>query len=193
MHVLLHSVALTVQQATTDPYLQWRLLDTHRQVWASLLGSLLLSPGSCCTQGSVCALQESISESCVNSGSSMVGLVLASSKRAYVTPKSASPRAPAPAAGHCWPRPLQEMLKHSSVSASVGSLGPGAHKVCLSPLSISVSMGFDSKHGFTPPNVLLRLLLCSWTWGIFSEQLLQHLSSCWDSSTLGRGVSLQEN
>jgi len=28
-------------------------------------------------------------------------------------------------------------LKHSSVSVSVGSLGPGAHKVCLSPLSIS--------------------------------------------------------
>ena len=27
----------------------------------SLLGSLLLSPGSWCTQGSVCALQESIS------------------------------------------------------------------------------------------------------------------------------------
>ena len=25
------------------------------------------------------------------------------------------------------------MLKHSSVSVSVGSLGPGAHKVCLSP------------------------------------------------------------
>ena len=31
---------------------------------------------------------------------------------------------------------LQETLKHSSVSVSVGSLGPGAHKVCLSPLSI---------------------------------------------------------
>ena len=29
------------------------------------------------------------------------------------------------------------MLKHSSVSVSVGSLGPGAHKVCLSPLSVS--------------------------------------------------------
>ena len=31
----------------------------------------------------------------------------------------------------------QEMLKHSSVSVSVGSLGPGVHKVCLSPLSVS--------------------------------------------------------
>ena len=37
--------------------------------------------------------------------------------------------------------PPQEMLKHSSVSVSVGSLGPGAHKVCLSPLSISGGNG----------------------------------------------------
>ena len=34
---LLHSVALTLQQATVDPGLHWRLLDTHRQVWVSLL------------------------------------------------------------------------------------------------------------------------------------------------------------
>ena len=39
----------------------------------SLVGPLLLSPGSWCTQGSVCALQESVSQSCVSSGSSMVG------------------------------------------------------------------------------------------------------------------------
>ena len=30
-----------------------------------------------------------------------------------------------------------ETLKHSSISVSVGSLGPGVHKVCLSPLSVS--------------------------------------------------------
>ena len=67
----------------------------------SLVGSLLLSPGSRCTQGSVCALQESISQSCVSSGSSMVGLMVASSKRAYAIPRSAAPRAPAPVAVHC--------------------------------------------------------------------------------------------
>ena len=27
--------------------------------------------------------------------------------------------------------------------------------------------GFDSKCDFTPPTILLELLLCSWTWGIF--------------------------
>ena len=41
----------------------------------SLEESLLLSPGSWCAQGSVCALQESVSQSCVSSGGSMVGLI----------------------------------------------------------------------------------------------------------------------
>ena len=41
--------APTLQQATVDPYLHQRLLDTHRQVWLSLLSghcSFLLAPGS---------------------------------------------------------------------------------------------------------------------------------------------------
>ncbi|XP_055396080.1 acylphosphatase-2 isoform X10 [Bubalus kerabau] len=31
MHVLLHSEPPTLQQATTDPRLRWRLLDNHRK------------------------------------------------------------------------------------------------------------------------------------------------------------------
>ena len=49
MHVLLHSVPPTLQQATTDPHVHWRLLDTHRKVWVSLLWghcSFLLGPGA---------------------------------------------------------------------------------------------------------------------------------------------------
>ena len=57
----------------------------------SLVGSLLLSPGSWHTQGSVYALQESISQSFVSSGSSTVGLMVTSSKRAYAIPRSAAP------------------------------------------------------------------------------------------------------
>ena len=72
-----------------------------------------------------------------------------------------------PAAGHCSPVPLQETLKHSSGSVSVGSLGPSAHKVFLSPLRISASKEFDSKRDFAPPTILLVLLLCPWMWGIF--------------------------
>ena len=86
------------------------------------------------SQVSVCALQKSISQSCVSSGSSMVGLMATSSKRTCAIP---SLRAPVPAADHCLPVPPRETLKHSSVSVSVGSLSPGAHKLCFSPLSVS--------------------------------------------------------
>ena len=54
-------------------------LETPGHSRASLgqshVGPLLLSSGSWCTKGSVCALQESFSQSCVSSGSSMVGLM----------------------------------------------------------------------------------------------------------------------
>ena len=56
--------------------------ETPGHSWASLgqslVGSLLLSPGSWCTQVFVCALQESVSQSCVSSGSSTVGLLATS-------------------------------------------------------------------------------------------------------------------
>ena len=58
----------------------------------------LLGPGA---QSSVCALQESISQSCVSSGSPMVGLMVTSSKRAYATPRSASSRVHVSVAVHC--------------------------------------------------------------------------------------------
>ena len=70
-------------------------------IWGSLLWghcSFLLGPGA---RGSVCALQESISQSCVSSGGSMVGLMVTSSKRAYAIPRPVEPRAPVPEAGHC--------------------------------------------------------------------------------------------
>ena len=59
---LLHSVPLTLHQATTD---STPLPETpgHSQAsqGQSLVGSLLPSPGSWCIQGFVCALQESVS------------------------------------------------------------------------------------------------------------------------------------
>ena len=51
----------------------------------------------------VCSLQESVSQSCVSSGVSMMGLMATSSKRAYAIPRSAAPRAPAPAVGSADP------------------------------------------------------------------------------------------
>ena len=138
----------------------------------SPVGSPLLSPWSWCAQASVCALQESVSPVLCKFWRLYGGLMETSSKRACARPRSAAPRAPAPAAGHCWPVPPQEMLKHSSVWVSVGSLDPGAQKVCWVPWASLVDLGFDSKCDLTPPSILLWLL-CPWTWGI-SSPLLQH-------------------
>ena len=92
---LLHSVPPTLQQATTDstPPLE---TPGHSQASQdqSLVGSLLLSPGSWCTQGFVCALQESVSPVLCKFCGSMVRLMVTSSKRAYAIPRSAALRAP---------------------------------------------------------------------------------------------------
>ena len=67
----------------------------------SLVGSLLPFPGSWYIQDSVCALQESVSQSYISFDSSMVGLMVTSSERAYSIPRSTAPRAPTPAGVHC--------------------------------------------------------------------------------------------
>ena len=73
-------------------------VDTHRQVWVSLLWghySFLLGPG---VHKVLFVPSKSLfPQSCVSSGGSMVGLKVTASKTAYVIPSST----PAPAAGHC--------------------------------------------------------------------------------------------
>ena len=137
MHTLLHSVPPTLQHAISNPHLYWRLLETCRQVWVSFLwGSLLLSPGSWCAKD-FCALQESVSPVLcklwhfyggVNGNLIQEGLCYT---HGYCT------QSPCPCSCPLLTCTLQETLKHISCSVSVGSLGPGAPKVCLSPLSIS--------------------------------------------------------
>ena len=66
----------------------------------SLVGSLLLSPGSWCTQVLFVLSKSLFPQSCASSGGSMVELIETSSNRAYIIPKSAAPRGPALAAVH---------------------------------------------------------------------------------------------
>ena len=107
----------------------------------SLVGALLLSAGSWCTQGFVVPLKNLCPQFYVSFGDSLVGLMVTSSKSAYAILRSAAPSAPTPEAGHCWLGTPQETLRHSSGSASVGSLGPDENKVCLSPPRISGGYG----------------------------------------------------
>ena len=131
----------------------------------SLVGSLLLSPGSWCTRFCLCPPIVHFWQS-VSSGSSMVGVMATSSKRAYAMPKSTAPRAPAPAAGHCWPGPLQETLKQFWLSLS------------------GVSGSWCTEDLFEPSE-------CLWLiWGLVLNAMSPLLPSCWSFSfALGCGVS----
>ena len=74
MHALLHSVPLILQQATINPCLHWILLNSHWQVWVTLLRghcSFLLGPGA---HKVLFVLSKSLfPQSCVSSGSFIVG------------------------------------------------------------------------------------------------------------------------
>ena len=95
------AIPIAPAAGTADPCLFWRFLDTHRQVWvSSLWGHCSFHLGSGAHK-LLFVPSRSVSQSCISSGSSMVGLMDTSSKRAYAIPESAAPRAPAPAAVHC--------------------------------------------------------------------------------------------
>ena len=145
-------------------------LETPGHSWASLgqslVGSLLLSPGSCCTQGSVCALPESVSPVLCKFWRLCGGLMATSSKRAYAIPRSTAPRAPAPSS---------PLLTHTSTEDNqtqfclslCGVLGPGVDKVFFEPSE--------------------RLW---WVWGLILKAISPFLPSCWGFSFApGRGLS----
>ena len=115
----------------------------------------------------------------VSSGGSMVGLMATSSKRAYAILRSPAPRAPAPATDHCWPIPPQETLKRSKAGMAQSLWGLLACTGFVWALQTAMAgMGFDSKHDFAPPTILLELLLCPWMWGIFWWDWTFSVNSC---------------
>ena len=102
------------QQAAADPCLCQRLLDTHQQVWVSLLWgycSFLLGPD--------------VHEVLFVHSKSLVSLVLCKFwllcggvngdllQEGLCYTQVCSTQSLCPEAGHCWPIPLQETLKHS--------------------------------------------------------------------------------
>ena len=137
---LLHSVPPTLQQATSIPRLHQRLLDAQGQVWLSLLWchcSFLLGPSA---QVLFVPSKSPFPQSCVSSAGSVVGLMATSTKRAYATPRSAAPRAPAPWQATADPRLHQRhMDTHGQdwVSLLWGHcsflLGPDAYKLLFVP------------------------------------------------------------
>ena len=98
-----------------------------------------------------------------------------------------TPRTPVPEADHCRPVPQKVMLKHSSVSVSVGSWVLVHTKFIWALWTSLVGMGFDSNCEFTPPTIGLGLLLCLLTWVISSWLVQQSAAAAPD---LGHGVSI---
>ena len=107
----------------------------------SLVGPLLLSPGSWCTQGFLCVLQESVSlvlcKFCwlyggVNGNLLQKGLC---HTQVYCT------QGPCPCSSPLLTHTSAEDTQTQFCLSLCGLLGPGAHKVCLSPLSISQVWG----------------------------------------------------
>ena len=169
MCALLHSVPPTLQQASADPRIRWRLLDTHGLVWVSLLWSdcsFLLGPGA--YKVLFVPSKNLFPQSCVSSGSSMVGLMETSFNRAYVTPRSAAPRAPALRQA---PADLYLPRRHSNTQKQVWLSLCGVFwwpQDFVWALQASLAgMGFDSKCDFTTSTFFLVLLLCPWIWGFF--------------------------
>ena len=139
-------------------------LETPGHSWASLdqslVGSLLLSPGSWCTQGSVSAHQESISQSCVSSGSSVVELMATSPKRAYTYPSLLHP----------------EPLSCGSLLLTHTSTGDAKTQFCLSLCVVSVS--WYAQGLFEPSEHLWQV------WGLILNTISPLLPSCWGFSAL---------
>ena len=117
-------------------------------------------------------------QSYVTSVSSMVELMVTSSKGAYAILKLAVLRVPGP---HSSPQLTHNCSGDTQTLFFLSLCGVSESwctQICFSPLSISGRYGvFDSKHDFAPPTILLGLLLCPWTWGISSQSLQHHAAS----------------
>ena len=163
MYTLLHSVPPTLQQATTQPHLQPETPGHSRaSLGQSLVRSLLLSPGSWCAQGLFVPSKSLLPQSCI---SSVVGL------------RPPPPRGLMSYPGLLHPEPLHLWQaiddpylcrRHSKAGLAQSLWGLLMHtRFCLSLRASLEGMGFDSKHDFIPPTILLGLPLFLWMWCTF--------------------------
>ena len=167
----------------------------------SLVGSLLLSPGSWCTHGFVCALQESVSPA-VCKFWRLYGWVNGDLLQEHLCPTQVCcTQSPCPCS-----RPL---LTHTSTgdtqtlkgrSGSVSEESPGVHKVLFEPserlwqvwslLTLKGRSGSVSEESPGVHKVLIEPSERLWqVWSLFLSAISPLLPSCWGFSfALGREV-----
>ena len=137
---LLHPVPPTLQQATAKPNLRRRLLDTHRQVWVSLLlghCSFLLGPGAPKFCVCVCVPSKSLFPVLCKFWQLYGGINGSLLQEGLYHTHVCYTQSPCPCS-----RPLPTYTSTGDAQTQFclslcGSLGPGVHKVCLSTLGIS--------------------------------------------------------
>ena len=107
-------------------------------------------------------------------GSSKVGLTVTSSRRAYSTVCviqvccSQSPCSHGRPLLTVPPQETFKQLRGSSGPVSVGSLGPGVHKVLFEPFKwLWQVWGLNPNFILPPYHLSGASLLCPWTWGVF--------------------------
>ena len=167
------SHACTVTLSAHDPAAGHHWLrpppETPGYSWASLgeslVGSLLLSPGSWCTQGSVCALQESVSPVLCKFWWLCGGIKGDLLQDTLCHTQVCCTQSPCPCG-----RPLLTRTFAGDTQTQFWFSLSGSwctqdfFEPSWAPL---MGKGFDSKCGFTLPTILLGLLLCPWAWDIF--------------------------
>ena len=127
----------------------------------SLVGSLLLSLGSCCAQGFVCALQESVSPVLCKFWWLYCGVNDDLLQEGLCHTQVCCTQSPCPCS-----RPLLTHTSRGDTQILKGRSG-------------SVSMGYPGEH-----KVLFELPECLWwVWGLILNVILPLLSSCWGASS----------
>ena len=168
-----------------DPCLHQTLLETHGQVWVSLLyGHWSFFLGSGRHKVLFVPSKSLFPYSCASSGGSMVGLMAICSKRAYSIPRSAAPRAPIPASGHWvwvwWCILLQETLKHSKhICLSLCGVSWCTQGFVWALWSSLVGTGFDSICDFSCPPSCWGFFFAPGHWvSFFGRILLSPVDGC---------------
>ena len=167
MQALLYSVPPTLQQATADPRLHQRLLDTHGQVWVShLWGHCSFLLGSGVHKVLLMPSKSLFPQSSVSSGSSMVEFNGNLNLEGLCHTQVCCPQSPCPC---------------DSPRLACTSTGDTQTQFCLSLCGVSGSWWAQG---------LLELSEHLWqVWGLILNAILPLLPYCWGLSfALGHGV-----
>ena len=135
--------------------------------WSISCGVTVPFPGSSCAQAFVCALQESVSAVLCKFWRLYGGVNGDLLQESLCHTQVCCTQSPCPCG-----RPLLTCTSAEDTQTQFwlslcGVSGSWCIQVLFEPIKSLEGMGFDSKRDFTPSTILLGLLLCPWTWGIY--------------------------